>query len=124
MSVDQLPLYMPNLVLIRDTNAAPSSPSQRQAQLFQAQLSPHELAYQESLIQEREEDIREIEAGVHELATIFRDLGVLVNQQGGMIGMSMPFATHSTSYSAFRQQTTLKTTLIVYIWTRLVLQKS
>jgi len=68
-----------------DTNAAPSSPSQRQAQLFQAQLSPHELAYQESLIQEREEDIREIEAGVHELATIFRDLGVLVNQQGGMI---------------------------------------
>lgn len=88
------PVNMPNTVSIRDTNAAPSSPSQRQAQLFQAQLSPHELAYQESLIQEREEDIREIEAGVHELATIFRDLGVLVNQQGGMIGKSMPFATH------------------------------
>jgi len=68
-----------------EPNATPSSPSQRQAQLLQAQLSPHELAYQESLIQEREEDIREIEAGVHELAEIFRDLGTLVHQQGGML---------------------------------------
>ncbi|KAJ3730880.1 t-SNARE [Lentinula guzmanii] len=68
-----------------ETHEPPSSPSQRQAQLLQAQLSPHELAYQESLIQEREEDIREIEAGVHELAEIFRDLGTLVHQQGGML---------------------------------------
>jgi t-SNARE complex subunit (syntaxin) len=68
---------------------SPSSPSnhqaQTQAQLLQSQLSPHELAYQESLIQEREEDIREIEAGVHELAEIFRDLGTMVHQQGGML---------------------------------------
>lgn len=61
------------------------SPEQRQAQILQSQLSPHELAYQESLIQEREEEIREIETGIHELAEIFRDLGTLVQQQGGML---------------------------------------
>ncbi|KAF9005543.1 t-SNARE [Cyathus striatus] len=58
---------------------------QRQAQILQAQLSPHELAYQESVIQEREAEIREIETGIHELSEIFRDLGTLVNQQGDMI---------------------------------------
>ncbi|KAK7441727.1 SNAP receptor [Stygiomarasmius scandens] len=63
----------------------PSSPEQRQAQLLQNTLSPHELAYQESLIQERESDIREIESGIHELSEIFRDLGTLVHQQGGML---------------------------------------
>jgi hypothetical protein len=63
-----------------------SSPEQRQAQLFQQQLSPHELAHQESLIQEREQEIREIETGIHELSEIFRDLGTLVTTQGDMIG--------------------------------------
>ncbi|CAK5266062.1 unnamed protein product [Mycena citricolor] len=58
---------------------------QRQAQVLQQQLSPHELAYQESLIQEREQEIREIETGIHELAEIFHDLGTLVQQQGGML---------------------------------------
>jgi len=62
------------------------SPQQRQAQLMHSQLSPHELAYQESLIHEREAEIEEIETGIHELAEIFRDLGTLVNQQGGMLG--------------------------------------
>ncbi|TFK24400.1 t-SNARE [Coprinopsis marcescibilis] len=64
---------------------AHSSQEQRQAQILQQQLSPHELAYQESLIQEREEEIREIESGIHELAEIFQDLGTLVNQQGSML---------------------------------------
>ncbi|KAJ3515786.1 hypothetical protein NLJ89_g1547 [Agrocybe chaxingu] len=63
----------------------PTPQEQRQAQILQAQLSPHELAYQESLIQEREAEIREIETGIHELAEIFHDLGTLVNQQGGML---------------------------------------
>jgi len=61
------------------------TPEQRQAQMLQQQLSPHELAYQESLIQEREQEIREIETGIHELAEIFHDLGTLVQQQGGML---------------------------------------
>ncbi len=63
-----------------------SSPSQRQAQILQNQLSPQELAYQESLTQEREQEIREIETGIHELSEIFRDLGTLVQEQGGMLG--------------------------------------
>ncbi|KAI9573494.1 t-SNARE [Boletus coccyginus] len=61
------------------------TPQQQQAQLLQSQLSPHELAYQESLIREREVEIQEIETGIHELSEIFRDLGTLVNQQGGML---------------------------------------
>ncbi|KAJ6602254.1 t-SNARE [Mycena sp. CBHHK59/15] len=61
------------------------TPAQRQVQVLQQQLSPHELAYQESLIQEREQEIREIESGIHELAEIFHDLGTLVHQQGGML---------------------------------------
>ncbi|KAL9710913.1 SNAP receptor [Leucoagaricus gongylophorus] len=68
-----------------DTNEPEPSQEQRQAQILQSQLSPHELAYQESLIQEREAEIREIETGIHELAEIFQDLGTLVNQQGTMI---------------------------------------
>ncbi|KAF9046380.1 t-SNARE [Panaeolus papilionaceus] len=63
----------------------PSLQEQRQAQILQERLSPHELAYQESLIQEREAEIREIESGIHELSEIFHDLGTLVNQQGSMI---------------------------------------
>jgi syntaxin 7 len=68
------------------SNEPNNSPQQRQAQLLQQKLSPHELVYQESLIQEREQEIREIETGIHELAEIFQDLGTLVNQQGDMLG--------------------------------------
>lgn len=53
---------------------------------MQSQLSPHELAYQESLIQERESDIREIETGIHELSELFRDLGTMVHEQGEQLG--------------------------------------
>ncbi|KAG8930591.1 hypothetical protein FRC02_004012 [Tulasnella sp. 418] len=64
----------------------PSSPrQQQQQQLYQSQLSPADLAYQESLIQERETEIREIETGIHELNEIFRDLGTLVVEQGSML---------------------------------------
>ncbi|KAI5117990.1 hypothetical protein M0805_004487 [Coniferiporia weirii] len=66
-------------------NQPGTSPEQRQALVLQQQLSPHELAHQESLIQEREEEIREIESGIHELSEIFRDLGTLVSEQGGML---------------------------------------
>lgn len=65
--------------------ATSQSPSQRQAQALQQQLSPQELAFQESIIQEREAEIREIETGIHELSEIFRDLGTLVQEQGGML---------------------------------------
>jgi hypothetical protein len=63
---------------------------QRQAQIFQTQLSSAELAHQESLIQEREDEIREIETGIHELHEIFRDLGTIVQGQGEMLGSQFP----------------------------------
>jgi len=64
-----------------------SSPQQQQQQqqLLQQTLSPADLAYQESLIREREGEIREIETGIHELNEIFRDLGTLVVEQGSML---------------------------------------
>ena len=51
-------------------------------------LSPHELAYQEALVQEREHEIREIETGIHELNEITRDLATIIIEQGTMIGTS------------------------------------
>ena len=38
------------------------------------------------MIQEREAEIGEIETGIHELHEIFRELGTLVQEQGGMLG--------------------------------------
>ncbi|KAL1710746.1 t-SNARE [Schizophyllum commune] len=68
-----------------DADHTQTPQQQQQTQLLQQQLSPHELAYQESLIQEREAEIREIESGIHELAEIFNDLGHLVQDQGQML---------------------------------------
>jgi hypothetical protein len=53
-------------------------------------VSPQELEFQETLIAEREAEIREIESGIHELNDIFRDLGTIVQEQGGLIGKSPP----------------------------------
>lgn len=58
---------------------------QQQEQVPQQTLAPADLAFQENLIQERESEIREIETGIHELNEIFRDLGTLVIEQGGML---------------------------------------
>ncbi|KAF8319689.1 t-SNARE [Clavulina sp. PMI_390] len=58
---------------------------QEQAQVQQQTLSPADLAFQETLIQEREAEIREIETGIHELNEIFRDIGTMVIEQGGML---------------------------------------
>ncbi|KJA26041.1 hypothetical protein HYPSUDRAFT_64255 [Hypholoma sublateritium FD-334 SS-4] len=60
----------------------PTAQEQRQAQILQEQLSPHELAYQGSIIPEREAEVLEIETGIHDLSEIFHNLGTLVNQQG------------------------------------------
>ena len=51
-----------------------------------SRVSPQELEFQETLIAEREAEIRDIETGIHELNDIFRDLGTIVEQQGGLIG--------------------------------------
>ncbi|KAG8998608.1 hypothetical protein FRB95_013171 [Tulasnella sp. JGI-2019a] len=69
----------------RGVDPSSSPQQQQQQQLLQQHLSPADLAYQESLIREREGEIREIETGIHELNEIFRDLGTLVVEQGSML---------------------------------------
>ncbi|KAG9304348.1 hypothetical protein G9A89_019910 [Geosiphon pyriformis] len=56
--------------------------SQRRLQL---QVLDNEIEYNESLIAEREEEIRGIEQGINELNEIFRDLGTLVTEQQSML---------------------------------------
>lgn len=48
-------------------------------------LDSAEIAYNESLITERESEIQNIEQGITELNEIFRDLGTMVTQQGSVI---------------------------------------
>jgi syntaxin 7 len=59
---------------------------QVQRQALAPQITQHELEFQEQLIAEREGEIREIESGIHELNDIFRDLGAIIYEQGGLIG--------------------------------------
>ncbi|KAF9357295.1 SNAP receptor [Mortierella sp. AD094] len=55
---------------------------QRRMQLL---VVDNELEYNESMITQREEEIREIEQGITELNEIFRDLGSMVHEQGNML---------------------------------------
>lgn len=47
----------------------------------QIEVLDNEIEYNETLISEREDEIRGIEQGITELNEIFRDLGMLVNEQ-------------------------------------------
>lgn len=75
--------------LVQVDNSETDSPLQEQQQAQQVAVAGPSLAeieFQETLIAERENEIREIESGIHELNEIFRDLGHIVQEQGGMIG--------------------------------------
>lgn len=49
-------------------------------------LPDSEIEFREQLIQEREGEIEQIEQGITELNQIFKDLAVMVNEQGSLIG--------------------------------------
>jgi len=66
------------------SSSSPGSPRLQQTQLQVKALSPHELAYQEALVQERENEIRQIEVGIHELNEITRDLATIIAEQAPM----------------------------------------
>lgn len=73
-----------------DENPLRDSPESNEQQLLQEvvqapRMSQAEIDFQDSLIAEREAEIREIEQGVQELNEIFRDLSHMVQEQGGMI---------------------------------------
>ena len=65
------------------------TPSQQQAQLQeqdQLRLAPQdEVDFQDSLIVERESEIRNIEQSVGELNELFRDVAHIVHEQGGQL---------------------------------------
>ena len=63
----------------------PQLQEQQQTQVHVSRLTNEEIEFQESIIAEREAEIREIEQGVQELNEIFRDLSHIVQEQGGMI---------------------------------------
>lgn len=77
----------------RSRGSVELEPVQQQVQVQQQaqapQITQHELEFQEQLIAERENEIREIESGIHELNDIFRDIGAIVEQQGGLVGESL-----------------------------------
>ncbi|KAF9909273.1 hypothetical protein EC991_008910 [Linnemannia zychae] len=74
--------------------------SQRRMQLM---VVDNELEYNESMIVQREEEIREIESGISELNEIFRDLGTMVHEQGSMLDSiennvtSISMSTHAAA---------------------------
>ncbi|EPQ30930.1 uncharacterized protein PFL1_01828 [Pseudozyma flocculosa PF-1] len=70
-----------------ELDSAAAAAGQQQAQQLDLIQGPSQadLEFQESLIASREAEIREIESGVQELNEIFRDLGNIVQEQGGMI---------------------------------------
>lgn len=45
----------------------------------------NDLNFSEALIVEREQGIKEIEKSVHDVNDIFKDLAVLIGDQGGML---------------------------------------
>src|SRR5579862_6821870 len=49
-------------------------------------LDDSEIAFNEQLIEEREQEIQGIEQGILELNEIFRDLGTIITEQGAKIG--------------------------------------
>lgn len=54
-------------------------------QRMQLQTLEPQIQYNETVIAEREEEIREIEQGIHLVNEIFRDLGTLVQEQGNVL---------------------------------------
>ncbi|KAG0243419.1 t-SNARE [Mortierella sp. GBAus27b] len=84
----------------QDDNQHHSNNDQRRMQLL---VVDNELEYNESMITQREEEIRDIEQGITELNEIFRDLGSMVHEQGDMLDsiennvMSVSVTTHQAA---------------------------
>lgn len=54
-------------------------------------LLDNEIAFNEAIIEEREHGIQEIQQQIGEVNEIFKDLAVMVHEQGAMIGRSSLF---------------------------------
>ena len=56
-------------------------------------LIDNEIAYNEAIIEEREQGIKEIQQQITEVNEIFKDLAVLVHEQGIIIGRCFTFSS-------------------------------
>ena len=54
-------------------------------------LLDNEISFNEAIIEEREQGIQEVQQQIGEVNEIFKDLAVLVHEQGTMIGKSLSF---------------------------------
>ncbi|KAJ3300611.1 SNAP receptor [Borealophlyctis nickersoniae] len=68
-----------------DDEAGEEAPLMGRDQRLQIQALDNEIDYNESLITEREEDLKDIERSILEVNEIFRDLGTLVHEQGHLL---------------------------------------
>ena len=75
------------------------SPRQQQQQLFEEQqrLANQDVDFQESLIIEREAEIRNIEQSVGELNELFQDVAHIVSEQGGQLDVISDNVYHVTT---------------------------
>lgn len=64
-------------------------------------LLDNEIAFNEAVIEEREQGIHEIQQQIGEVNEIFKDLAVLVHEQGTMIGLSSSCLLFITLLSAW-----------------------
>lgn len=58
-------------------------------------LLDNEISFNEAVIEEREQGIQEVQQQIGEVNEIFKDLAVLVNDQGAMIGRSLSSKNNS-----------------------------
>jgi hypothetical protein len=74
------------------------------------------IAFQESLISDREQDIRDIETGIQELNEVFHDLNKIIGEQGEMIGKQTGgiAITYRLRYRSTLLQTTLRIMLYLF----------
>lgn len=61
----------------------------------------NEIAFNEAVIEEREQGIQEIQHQIGEVNEIFKDLAILVHEQGAMIGKSSSLLSTSHQYLSF-----------------------
>lgn len=59
--------------------------TQAQVLAFEEQLRQDEISYQQGLVQDREQEIREIEEGIRDLNEIFTNLSTVVLEQGAVV---------------------------------------
>lgn len=71
-----------SLIELEDAHPLDNDPVLLQQQAFEEQLREDEVAYQQGLIQEREQEIEGIEQGIHELNDIFTSLSSVIQEQG------------------------------------------